>query len=78
VEGVDEVGVGGLGLGDGFFGGAVVPVEGCCAVEEDGVEGTWGGMVVGWGQEVGWEGGERGEQRWEGLRTEDVDMLERG
>jgi len=45
--------IGGLGLGSGFgkvrgFGGrAVVPVEGCCAVEKDGMEAAGGGVVRG-------------------------------
>ena len=68
---MDEVGVCGFGLGArvgglrGFGGFAMVPVEGCCAVEEDGVERPGGGVVRGFGEEIGWEGGEGSEEGWE-------------
>lgn len=80
---MNEVGVGGLRLGGrqrvlhGFGGCAVVPVEGCCAVEEDGMERAEGGVMRGCGEEVGWEGGEGGQEGGKGLRPEDVDVLER-
>ena len=80
---MDEVGVGGLRFGSdigdvrSFGRRAVIPVEGCCAVEEDRVEGAGGGVMRGCGEEVGLEGGEGSEEGREGLRAEDVDVLER-
>ena len=55
----------------------MVPVEGCCTIEENGVEGTGGGVVGGYVEKVCLKGGEGGEEGGERLWAEDVDVLER-